>query len=281
MNNEVQVIENREVLGKDFRIYGTKENPLFLAKDVAEWIEYTKTKQGWYDVSAMLRIIDEDEKLKIRTTINNPSGSEMWFLTEDGLYEILMQSRKPIAKQFKKEIKKILKEIRLTGGYLPVNENDTEADIMAKALIIAQNKIKLKEKELEQANKQNKQLKDIAEKHQEKAEAYTTMFDKKGFTVKSVANALGIEGLGQNNLFKYLSKIGWATKNSPREPMQTALNNGYVTGIPCSPKKGYSTPCYTKIILTEKGIRKLHKKLINDLCIKEIKPVEEIISTLS
>lgn len=39
-------------------------------------------------------------------------------MTEDGLYEVLMTSRKPIAKQFKKEVKKILKEIRLTGGYV-------------------------------------------------------------------------------------------------------------------------------------------------------------------
>ncbi|MFD3157564.1 BRO family protein [Haloimpatiens sp. FM7330] len=255
-------------------MYGTRENPLFLAKDVAEWIEHTNP-------TLMVNSVDEEEKKLDYVIDSSGQRRKATFLTEDGLYEILMQSRKPIAKQFKKEIKKILKEIRLTGGYLPVNEDDTEGDIVAKALIIAQNRIELKEKELEQANKQNKQLKDIAEKYQEKAEAYTTMFDKKGFTVKSVANAIGIEGLGQNNLFKYLSEIGWSTKNSPREPIQTALNNGYVTGIPCSPKKGYSTHCYTKIILTEKGIRKLHKKLINDLGIKEIKSVEEIMSTLS
>jgi hypothetical protein len=37
--NELQIIDQREVLGKDFRIYGDFENPLFLAKDVAKWIE--------------------------------------------------------------------------------------------------------------------------------------------------------------------------------------------------------------------------------------------------
>ena len=41
-----------------------------------------------------------------------------WFLTEDGLYEVLMQSRKPKAKEFKKEVKKILKSIRKTGRYV-------------------------------------------------------------------------------------------------------------------------------------------------------------------
>lgn len=44
--------------------------------------------------------IDEDEKL---TITNSNSGGSKIYLTEDGLYEVLMQSRKPIAKAFKKE----------------------------------------------------------------------------------------------------------------------------------------------------------------------------------
>lgn len=113
----LKVINEQEVLGKNFRMYGTPEEPLFLARDVAEWIEYAKTGQGYFDVSGMLRTVDEDERLKIRTTINNPSGSDTWFLTEDGLYEVLMLSRKPIAKEFKKEVKQILKDIRKHGIY--------------------------------------------------------------------------------------------------------------------------------------------------------------------
>ena len=41
-----------------------------------------------------------------------------WFLTENGLYEVLMQSRKPIAKEFKKKVKEILKSIRKNGAYM-------------------------------------------------------------------------------------------------------------------------------------------------------------------
>ena len=40
------------------------------------------------------------------------------FLTEDGMYEVLMQSRKPIAKQFKKQVKIIFKSIRKHGTYM-------------------------------------------------------------------------------------------------------------------------------------------------------------------
>lgn len=53
---ELEVIDERIVLGKGFRIYGTVENPLFLAKDVANWIENKNPAQ-------MLKVVDEDEKL--------------------------------------------------------------------------------------------------------------------------------------------------------------------------------------------------------------------------
>ena len=109
----MEIIEQREVLGKDFKIYGDFENPLFLAKDVAIWIDYDVSS-----VNKMLNNVDDDEKTT-RKIIPNGSNyqTEAWFLTEDGLYEVLMQSRKPIAKQFKKQVKAILKEIRKTGSY--------------------------------------------------------------------------------------------------------------------------------------------------------------------
>lgn len=117
--SELQVIYNQEVLGKDFNIYGTVAEPLFLAKDVARWIEHS-------DVSTMLRKIDEDEKL-IQTMFVSGQNRNMWFLTENGVYEVLFQSRKPIAKQFKKQVKAILKEIRTTGGY--INEGATQQQL--------------------------------------------------------------------------------------------------------------------------------------------------------
>lgn len=74
----------------------------------------------------MLQSVDDEEKVKILNPANNDgrvlqANTEYWFLTEDGLYEVLMQSRKPKAKEFKKEVKKILKSIRKTGGYVVGN----------------------------------------------------------------------------------------------------------------------------------------------------------------
>lgn len=109
----VQILQKTTLLGKELIVYGTVENPLFLAKDVALWIEHS-------NVTAMLQSIDDDEK-----TVKSPKDclgdlvnyKKYNFLTEDGLYEVLMQSRKPIAKQFKRGVKDILKEIRRTGSY--------------------------------------------------------------------------------------------------------------------------------------------------------------------
>lgn len=127
MNNELTIINEQEVLGKQFKVYGTFEQPLFLAKDVAEWIDYSfkDSRKIHRDVSKMLGTVDEEEKVKHSLKLGGEDYShggirentEYWFLTEDGLYEVLMQSRKPIAKSFKKEVKKILKEIRTKGSY--------------------------------------------------------------------------------------------------------------------------------------------------------------------
>lgn len=80
---------------------------------MAEWIEHSKS-------DVMLKSVDDNEKVKVNNVYvdGRTGGNGVWFLTEDGLYEVLIQSRKPIAKEFKKEVKKILKTIRQNGMYV-------------------------------------------------------------------------------------------------------------------------------------------------------------------
>lgn len=61
-----------------------------------------------------------------------------------------MQSRKPIAKQFKKGVKQILHEVRTTGGYISTKQEDTPEEIMARALTIAQATLAKREERLKQ-----------------------------------------------------------------------------------------------------------------------------------
>ena len=126
----VQLVDTTEILGRRIDLYRSIEDPLFLAKDVAEWIDYAKTGDGKYNVNVMLQTIDQEEKFKTKILTTNNVGTQnlgqldangktkipFLFLTEDGLYEVCMQSRKPIAKQMKKQIKEYLRNIRKTGG---------------------------------------------------------------------------------------------------------------------------------------------------------------------
>lgn len=132
-NQKITVIDSEVICNQQVNVYGTRENPLFLAKDVANWL-------GHSNPSRMLSKIDDDEKITIFANLElqkwiltnsyNPSesstytGSKYLFLTEFGVYEVLMQSRLPKAKEFKKGVKEILKRIRLTGKY----EADTHSD---------------------------------------------------------------------------------------------------------------------------------------------------------
>ena len=146
MENNLQVLKKSELLGHQFTIFGTTENPLFLAKEVADVIEHSKA-------DVMVNLVDDDEKVKVNNLYvdGRTGGQGVWMLTEDGLYEVLMQSRKPIAKQFKKGVKTILKEIRKTGGYLAASPDDTPEMIMAKALKVADATMRRQDAELKAA----------------------------------------------------------------------------------------------------------------------------------
>lgn len=80
------------------------------------------------------------------------------FVYENGMYDVILDSRKPIAKKFRRWIvNDVIPSIRETGGYMITKETDTDDDILQRALVIAQRKIAEKEqrnKELQSANSQ-------------------------------------------------------------------------------------------------------------------------------
>lgn len=231
MDNKLQILDQREVLGKEFKVYGDIDNPLFLAKDVAEWIDYAyKDKRKINrDVSKMLLTVDEEEKVKNTIQLGGEDYShggirenvEMWFLTEDGLYEVLMQSRKPIAKAFKKEVKKILKQIRLTGGVV-IEDREEEfinnyftsfSEDVKKAMILD-----LKE--------QNKKIKtELEEKNKIINQIETS---ENSLLVREVAKIASKNGIktGEKRLYNKLREWGLIFKNS-REPKQEYIERGY------------------------------------------------------
>lgn len=222
--NELQVISQQQILGNSFSIFGTTDEPLFLAKDVATWIEHSK-------VSMMLEGIDEDEKLK-ETILTSGQNREMWFLTENGLFEVLMQSRKPIAKSFKKEVKKILKDIRKHGAYMTDNVIEqvlTNPDMLIKLAT------QLKESRAAQAAAE--------EEAAALAEENTIMQPKAVFAdavtashtsilIRDLAKLLiqnGIVGIGEKRLFEWLRNNGFLIRKQGKDynsPTQYSMERG-------------------------------------------------------
>ena len=190
--SELKMIDERELLGKQFRVYGNFENPLFLAKDVAEWIEHNKPNE-------LIANVDDTEKLK---AIISRSGQnrEMWFLTEDGLYEVLMLSRKPIAKEFKKQVKEILKSIRKNGMYV-VDDLLDNPDLAIQAFT------KLKE---EREKRKELEIK-LEEEKPKVLFADSVSASKTSILVGELAKLLKQNGIdiGQNRLFEQLRSRGY------------------------------------------------------------------------
>ena len=212
MKNEIQVLKQTELLGRRLTVYGTAQEPLFLAKDIAEWIEHSNP-------AAMLNTVDDDEK-GIRIVYTLGGDQKVNVLTEDGLYEVLMQSRKPIAKQFKKGVKQILKEIRTTGGYIATQVNETPEMIMARALKVAEHTIEEHEKRMkalaeenEAQKRRNKQLEADTQMKAEEIKKLTPDADYARQTLTAVntwnTNIIAKEmGMSAVTLNQHLQRLG-------------------------------------------------------------------------
>lgn len=216
MNNQLEVIDERKVLGKDFKFYGSIENPLFLAKDVAEWIEYDTEQVG-----KLLQMVDDYEKLTV-TILRVGQRRQMWALTEDGLYEVLMQSRKPIAKEFKKEVKEILRTIRKHGVYMTpekIEEVLCNPNTIIK-IATALKEEKEKNKVLEIANSELKVNNQVMKP---KAEYFDELVDRNLLTsFRETANQLGIK---EKDFINFLLDKKYIYRNQKGKLMPYATKN--------------------------------------------------------
>lgn len=257
LNNPIQVLKQSELCGRQFTVYGTPENPLFRAKDVAEIIEHP-------NVSVMMNMVDDDEK-GVKQLLTPGGNQQVWMLTEGGLYEVLMQSRKPIAKQFKKGVKQILHEVRTTGGYIATAPQETDEEIMAKALSIAQATLAKREerlKQLEADNQQKQATIELQEAEIKKAAPKVDYYDKtlqsvNTQTTTQVAKSLGMDA---HKLNRKLKEAGILYNQSG----QWLLKQPYASwGLHATRTQTYtrsdgSTGTSTYTVWTEKGKRFIH-----------------------
>lgn len=238
MSEVLTVIQETEILGKKIKVYNNIETPLFLASDVAEWIEHSQT-------SKMVKSVDDDEKL-MGTLFLSGQNRDAWFLTEDGLYEVCMQSRKPIAKKMKKEIKKYLKSIRLTGAAIPHGREQEMVNYYFSSLSL---------------DLQGKIVNELIEKNKELQTFYDDLMNTEGLMqMNTVAKELGI---GEYTLFAYLrgKKVLFYDKDMVNVPYERFRKEGKfaVKETPCHDGKIRSVTYSTK-----KGLDYIRKLLRKD-----------------
>lgn len=216
MNNEIRKFDFR---GAALRTLTDESGePWFVAKDVCDVLGYTNASKAISDH------VDSEDKL------NNESLSSLgqrggWLVNESGLYSLVLSSKLPTAKEFKRWVThEVLPQIRRTGGYIPTSESDSDEDIMARAVLVAQKTIERKNQQLQAKDAQIKVLEPKARFADAVAASDGTCL------VGELAKMLRQNGMdiGQNRLFRLLQADGYLGKSGSNRnvPTQRAMDLG-------------------------------------------------------
>ena len=139
--NELKIFKSAEF--GEIRTVMINDEPYFVGKDVAEILGYKDS------INALKSHIDEDDKMGWQITTPSRGKQTVNIINESGLYSLILSSKLPQAKAFKRWVtSEVLPSIRKNGGYLAGQENDTPEMIVAKALVVAQNIIKQNEQRI-------------------------------------------------------------------------------------------------------------------------------------
>ena len=210
--NELQVFKNQEF--GSVRTLVINSEPWFVGKDVAEALGYKNTKD------ALAKHVDSEDKEILKSqnaTLENIPNRGVTVVHESGLYSLVLSSKLPSAKKFKRWVtSEVLPALRKTGQY-QVKELSGQ-ELMAKALIEAQNVLAAKDKQIEEMKPKVVFADAVATSHT-------------SILVGELAKILkqnGIE-MGQKRLFAWLREKGYLIKRQGTDynmPTQKAMDLG-------------------------------------------------------
>lgn len=211
MEQAIQIFSNPQF--GEIRTAGTADNPMFCLADVCSAI-------GIANARNVKTRLDEDDVRLVDTTDNLGRAQQVTFVTESGLYDVIIRSDSESAKPFRKWVTgEVLPSIRKTGGYIAATNEMTDDEIMARALLVAQSTIERRDqriKELETANKQQscqiaEMSKDI-EVMKPKAEYYDMILNNKSTVlVTQIAQDYGMSAITFNKMLAKMNiqrKVG-------------------------------------------------------------------------
>lgn len=221
MNNEIRKFDFR---GAALRTLTDESGePWFVAKDVCDVLGYTNASKAISDH------VDSEDKL------NNESLSSLgqrggWLVNESGLYSLVLSSKLPTAKEFKRWVThEVLPQIRRTGGYIPTSEADDDMTILAKAVMIGQRTM---EEQKQRIAAQQSRIDEL----QPKASAWDNFVDiDDALSVRDSAKLLSNLGrhVGQTELFEWLDRHDWIFReNKHWSARQSRINAGHLMMVP-------------------------------------------------
>lgn len=169
--------------------------PWLVGKDVAEALGYADPR------STVSKKVDKEDRGVAK--METPSGVQnMTIINESGFYSLVLGSKLPEAKKFKRWVtSEVLPQIRKTGGYIPVNEEDDEKTIMAKALQIMDRTIKMMDRTIERQDTKIHELEGDVYKLEGLA--------IKGYSLKDLSTCLGYK---ERFLDDYCISQGWYSR---------------------------------------------------------------------
>ena len=136
---EIQIFKH-EKFG-DIRTINKDGEPWFVGKDVASVLGYKSPS-----VAICENVDSEDKTTFVISESGSKYKSKTTFINESGLYSLILSSKLPQAKEFKRWVtNEVLPQIRKTGGYIPLNDCEDSGEIMARALMIAKKTIEQQE----------------------------------------------------------------------------------------------------------------------------------------
>ena len=183
--NDLMIFKNDKF--GDIRTLEINNEPWFVAKDICEILEIKNSRQA-------LTRLDEDEKADV--ILNDGSQNRnMSAVNEYGLYNLILASRKKEAKEFKRWIThEVIPSIRKHGGYIAGQEQMTDEELMAKAVLMANSKIQELNRKNQQLQMQNSQLTVVNEIMKPKADYFDDLVDRNLLTsFRETAKTLGVK----------------------------------------------------------------------------------------
>lgn len=185
-------IFNNEEFGQIRTILDENKEPWFVGKDVAEILKYSNTRD------ALSRHVDKEDKADVAIHDGRQNRNQT-VINESGLYSLIFSSKMDKAKEFKRWVtSEVLPSIRRDGGYIVANENDTEEDILAKAMLIA-------EKRIEKLKFESKKKDQIIGELKPKADYVDKILQNKSLIkVSSIAKDYGMSAYQMNKLLHEL-----------------------------------------------------------------------------